>query len=416
MDIKKEELFYKARAGKIQPNEIAYVIAQIQKYYEHPNEENIHSLLQTISYASRFCQSSIINEYKGLIEKFIIFPEDPMVSVTALCVLCDDWNLTSEYISQLKSFLRGVEWDKDRVVRVKAISIVGRYIRETGDKKCLEILLEIFKNERERRDIRQLAYESIYIALNKEIDMNPQNLMTLETLAKAYEQLRNTKNEDLTLTWPIDIRDLYYKAYDGKIQPNEIAYVIDRIQKYYEHPNEEDIHSLLQTVGYAGCFCRSSIIDEYKGLIEKFIIFPEDPFVSVTALDVLCNDWDLAHEYIGQIKSFVRGVEWDKDMQVRVQAICAVAEYIRETRDKECLEMLLEIFKNVQEKKSIRELAYEMISRALGKDWKDLEKIDIDTYPQNLMAQKTIAKAYELLAEKSISRENFSHEKSGDKN
>ncbi len=397
MDIK--ELVDRAREGKIQSNEIAYVIDRIQKYYEHPNEENIHSLLQTISYASRFCQSSIINEYKGLIAKFIIFPKDPMVSVTALCVLCDDWNLTSEYISQLKSFLRGVEWDKDRVVRVKAISIVGRYISETGDKECLEILLEIFKNERERRDIRQLAYESIYIALSKEIETNPQNLMTLETLAKTYEHLRNTINEDLTLTWPIDIDELVDKAYDGKIQANEIAYVIDRIQKYNEHP-EGDLYFLLKIIGYAGCFCRSSIIDEYKGLIEKFIIFPEGPMVSAKALEILCEDWGLTSKYISQIKSFMRGVEWDTGMDVRIRAICISGEYIKKTGDKECLEILLEIFKNEREPKDIRELAYEMISLALGKDWKDREKVDIDTYPQNLMAQETIAKAYELLAKK----------------
>lgn len=217
----------------------------------------------------------------------------------------------------------------------------------------------------------------------------------------------------------INIDELLDKAYDGRIYPEELAEVVNRIQKYYEFPSNEevdltdrnegirvltqvdgDIHSLLQIVGYAGCFCYDSIEirSEYRALIEKFIVFPRDPLVSVTAFCVLCNDWDLTAEYLSQIKMYMRGVEWDEDEDVRVKAMCIAGSYIKETGDKELLRMLLEIFENDGEEKIMREIAYDRISIALGGEWTVLRQIDMDTFPQNLVAQETIVKAHKLLA------------------
>ncbi len=196
----------------------------------------------------------------------------------------------------------------------------------------------------------------------------------------------------------MDVDELVNKAYDGCIEPEELAEAVDRIQKFYDYPNNEDIYSLLQVVGYAGIFCNlNQVIDKYRGLIEKFIVFPKDPSVSVAAFGVLCNDWDLTAEYISQIKMYIRGVEWDEGEDMRVKAMCIAGRYIKESGDKELLRMLLEVFENEREEKITREIAYDSISVALGSDWTVLPQIDIDTFSQNVVAQEIIAKAYELL-------------------
>jgi len=200
----------------------------------------------------------------------------------------------------------------------------------------------------------------------------------------------------------MDLNNLLDRAYGGIITDEEIAYVMDRIAKFQEHPSRVnvEIHLLIQVLGYAGAFSYGEYVEEFRKLIDKFIVFPIDPGVTVSALDILCNDWELTAEYIEQIKAFIRGVDWDEGMDVRVKAICVAGEYVREIGDKECLSMLLEIFKNEHEETIMRKIAYRSICRGVGVHWKDLDvlrEIDISQIPENKEAQEIIARAYHLL-------------------
>lgn len=80
--------------------------------------------------------------------------------------------------------------------------IASHYIKESGDKELLRMLLEIFENEREEKDMRKLAYECIANVLGKdwmklpEVNTNtfPKNAIAQEIIAKAHELL--AKNEE----------------------------------------------------------------------------------------------------------------------------------------------------------------------------------------------------------------------------
>ena len=134
----------------------------------------------------------------------------------------------------------------------------------------------------------------------------------------------------------MDIYELRNKAYNGRIQPEELAEVIDKIQKYYEHSTDENIDTLLRIVGYAGCFSDDweRVISEYRGLIEKFSNFSRGPSTSAIALDILCNDWNLTTEYIPLIKTYIQGMEWDEGEDVRIMAMFIAGDYVKKCGDK----------------------------------------------------------------------------------
>jgi hypothetical protein len=198
------------------------------------------------------------------------------------------------------------------------------------------------------------------------------------------------------------IEYLLFKAEDGRLSLEELHAILDEIREFQDNPNapkDVEIHMLLQIIGYAGAFNHNSIQiqQECRGLVEKFLFFPTEPFVTVSALDVLCNDWDLTHDYIEQIKSFMKGVEWDESEHIRVKAMGVAGEYVKETGDIECLKILLEIFENKQERNVLRETAYYYICRALGQKHVEISDIHIEDFPQNQSAQEIIAQAYQVL-------------------
>ncbi len=148
-----DDLLDKAKWSKLSDAELAQVVQKINDY-EHISSESLYMLIYILG-------RSEAKQHRALMEKFIWFPEDPMITRIALKSLCDYWGLTINYLDVLKSFIVGAKWDEDEDVRHIAISIAGTYMLDSGDPVFLNLLLQIFDNEHEGNLIRSTCYSAI---------------------------------------------------------------------------------------------------------------------------------------------------------------------------------------------------------------------------------------------------------------
>lgn len=169
--------------------------------------------------------------------------------------------------------------------------------------------------------------------------------------------------------------DLLSKAEKSTISKDELDEVVKRINNLSDKPNLEVLISILGETRRR----------EYQKIIEKFLIYPENPMVSRTAMIILCQDWGLADQYIPFIKEMMRGTDWDGG-QVRYIALMEGSKLFYQKNDKELLKILLDVFENEQEEKRC---AYEAIGLAIGMDLRDLRSKSFD--------QRVIEQAYQKL-------------------
>lgn len=195
-----------------------------------------------------------------------------------------------------------------------------------------------------------------------------------------------------------DADELREKAHWHTLSEEELAEVIQRINAYLSgnNGNDSELDALLEALGYTGAF--TGLRPGFQELVEKFLVYPTNPDISATALSVLCTDWDLDREYTSQIKSFIKGVEWDEGI-VQIMAICVAGAYAAKARDKEMLEFLLDAFKNKDYPSQVRNNIYRAIARALGFHWDEVHDIDPDHFSEIPFASDIIAKAQQMLQE-----------------
>ncbi len=200
--------------------------------------------------------------------------------------------------------------------------------------------------------------------------------------------------------------DFLIKKYNETgFSPEEIAYVLQRI-KEAKPGDDADLGIFICLFGKVGG-------PEYRELIERFIDYPTQPWVSVQALNTLCTDWDLTAEYLPKVKEFIKGVDWDESDEVRLIALSIAGEYLRKTFEKELLQLLISFFEDLgkndtfQEKRDyarafLQSCAYQNLARAMGKEWEEIP--DVDEIKQFIVSKqfhclnlKMIRNAHEML-------------------
>lgn len=159
------------------------------------------------------------------------------------------------------------------------------------------------------------------------------------------------------------LTELIEEAKWGKLTKEELAYVVQRIEK--TDPNGDrkegwDLSGYLTILGLSGT-------DRYRKLVEKFLHYHSNEQVCASALRTLCIYWDLTKEYLDDVKLYIRGAEWDETDDVRIKALTIAGMYLREEFDKELLQLVLDVFENLGKSDQIKD-TYED-SRYLIQSW-----------------------------------------------
>lgn len=157
-----------AKNGTLAPDKIDYVAQQL-----FSSKHNLYTIIHILGRAKAI-------RYKVLIEPFLYYPDEPMVAKITLQTLCTYWDLTRDYLDQVKMFLRGVAWDNHNDVLVIAISIAGEYLRSTKDAELCQCLVYIFENSAEH--LKSFAYYALARASGKHYNQIPNTEDILDQL------------------------------------------------------------------------------------------------------------------------------------------------------------------------------------------------------------------------------------------
>lgn len=122
-----DELLDEAKWGKLTDKKIDYMV-QSTKTSKPDNDEDLYTLIHILGKAEA-------KQHKKLIENFLHYPTDPMISKIALQTLCNFWNYHSDYLNEIKQLIRGVGWDDDQQIRIIAISAAENFLNHSRDKE-----------------------------------------------------------------------------------------------------------------------------------------------------------------------------------------------------------------------------------------------------------------------------------------
>jgi hypothetical protein len=139
------ELIKKASSGQLTDAELKALAAEL------PTREDPYEYLLAIGRAGA-------KQYRGLVESFLNASEDPMLARLALQILCRYWDLSDQYLPQIRRFVDKVDWDEEDDVRLIAISCAGSLLAQRPCKPLLASLLRIFRDPDESQTVREVAY------------------------------------------------------------------------------------------------------------------------------------------------------------------------------------------------------------------------------------------------------------------
>lgn len=152
-------LLDEAKWGKLTNEEIAYVVQKLESC-KPGDDDNLYTLIHILGKAHA-------KQYKRKIESFLYYPSYSMITKIALQTLCCFWGYYQEYLTEIKKFMRGVEWDDEEQIRIIAISSAGQSLSLSYDHELLQLLIQIFENEKEEESIREMAYFALATAMGQ---------------------------------------------------------------------------------------------------------------------------------------------------------------------------------------------------------------------------------------------------------
>jgi hypothetical protein len=180
------------------------------------------------------------------------------------------------------------------------------------------------------------------------------------------------------------LANLLEDAKAGRLTSDDLHRVVAMLRE--ERPGV-DHYLLLHIIGRSGD--RSQ-----RPLVEKYLHRPEDPMLSRLAVQILCGYWNETERYIDRVIEFVDGVNWDEDDDVRLVAISNGGEYLRAHSHPVLLRRLIDIVRDRNERPIVRTAAYFALSRAVGRDWKELPSaarvLDIETEADRMILQEAL--------------------------
>ena len=152
-----EILFQYAKSGNIYVSELNYAINKVQSLEINPCDSELYNCLFIVGLMGS-------PEHTKIIIKFLHCPEDPMLSALALKILCIYWQLSENYLNEIKQFINGVEWDELDDIRTSALRCGGEYLKTNDDDELLKLIYDVFINEIEDSVIQESAYSALAMA------------------------------------------------------------------------------------------------------------------------------------------------------------------------------------------------------------------------------------------------------------
>jgi hypothetical protein len=180
------------------------------------------------------------------------------------------------------------------------------------------------------------------------------------------------------------LEDLLQEARHGRLTDVELEYISNRI-KYFDPDKEDDdtLFRLLLIIEEIGMISHPGQIyfehrsSKIRNLIEPYLEYPRDDYISAMALSILC-DWGFTEDYLDVIKKFIQGVEWDDGDC----AFCAMGEaggYLNkkteeeiEEKDIELAQLLKSVIDDPTRDEVDRDAAYKALARASGLSWDEI--------------------------------------------
>jgi hypothetical protein len=122
------------------------------------------------------------------------------------------------------------------------------------------------------------------------------------------------------------------------------------------------VYDALLVVGRSGAI-------QYRSIVEKYLTASNNPMLARLALMILCRYWNLAPEYKMHVLSFIQGVTWDNEGDVRILAISIAGTMLASQQDDHLIRLLIDIFRNRSntEDQLSREVAYCSLAEAYGR-------------------------------------------------
>lgn len=184
------------------------------------------------------------------------------------------------------------------------------------------------------------------------------------------------------------------KATWSKLTQEEIEYVT---RTFYDSKpgHDQNLADCIYILGRIGA-------DQHKATIEKYLFYPADAHVSAVTLRILCLYWKYTGEYLNQIVSFIKGVDWDEDDEVRMMAFSSLGEYLRKKSELHLIKLLTDFVEDPTKIEGylhdrdyarvfLQACAYQDLAKALGRpsdeiaETEDVEKVIKEGCVQDLI-------------------------------
>lgn len=358
-----DALLEEAKWSHLSNDELKNVANRIQKC-QPGDDKDLYTLLWVLGLAEA-------KMHRPLVERFLEYPSDPSISMMALKVLTCYWDEPERYIDAIWTFIKGAKWDRNNDIRDIAVTAAGIYLHSHEDAALLTHILEIFKDTREIAPCRENAYSALAYAMTGDweyIDMNSLSGLDLELIQKTHEYLGlpfdpNSIQSSYEAPLELEPHDLLYKAEYGQLSDAEIQMVAENIRN-----GESDLYMALQTLREAKAY-------QYRNLIETFLYYQKEPEIADLALSTLTLNWNLASEYLKVIESFLLGVDWDQDEDLRFTAIAAAENYLEHHFDQNLFTALVSLLEREETSDFIRECTAEALAKVTGGEADDIPQL-----------------------------------------
>ncbi|MGK5446743.1 hypothetical protein [Streptomyces radiopugnans] len=187
-----------------------------------------------------------------------------------------------------------------------------------------------------------------------------------------------------------DFREMLERAKSGKLGNEEFGVAMKAISGGCE--NQRDLYTALHVVGIAGSPAQAEAV-------QRHLCTPADPMLSRLALQILCDYWGMSSDFLPELQSFLAGVDWDVDGDVREIAIPIAGRHLREVGGPVGLaQVLTDIAESEGELDLVREGALRALAAALGDSLLDVSSPAVRVRVGSTQAVDVLARARQRYA------------------